>query len=760
MIDLTQYSDRLSESVQESISLAIEESQRRGHNQLTVTHLVFALIRVEGQLLDDMARELNIDPREMLMVLRERLSGPQPVVESDTGGMHVPPATRHVLQSAWERAQMASRSVIGAGDLFAALLESPSGTELLAALDVDIEAAQAAVVDIIKQREQRERDVKKKYELPPYLKQFAVNLNRLAVTDRLPALIGRERELRQMIEILAHRERSNSVILTGEAGVGKTALAEGLAQLIEFAPEQLPVRLRNRQIVNLQMNSLVAGTMFRGMFEDRIEKIMKELKSRPYYILFIDEIHTIIGAGSAMGVPADAANIFKSSLARGELQIIGATTSSEYKRFIAEDEALARRFRVVKVEEPSRDEALQILKGTRPRIERQYGVAIPDETLETAVALSQRYNRNLRLPDKAIGWLHTASVRTELEDTRGIVTPEMLMHVIADDARIPVDMVLRDTNSRFRDIEASLRKRVVGQEEAIRRTSMRLRLNKGPLKDNFHRPDAVLLYLGPTGVGKTELGKAIAEFLFGDEHKMVRVDMSEYQDGSLGVDKLIGMPRGIVGSEHGGVLTNAIRENPCTVVLLDEIEKAHPLLINMFLQVFDEGWLTDGRGKRVYFSDTVIIMTSNLGSEEFAKAQNPLGFAKDEQNFSHVEKSVRAIAEKRFSPEFLNRIDDIIVFHPLRQEHVRTITERYLGKLEKQMLEQGKHLIVDSDAVTHLAKVGFSPKYGARFLKRRIDEEVKIPITMHWNEADQFHVRVEADKIVVAPEMAGLPVIV
>lgn len=760
MIDLTQYGDRLGDTAQETLSLAVEESQRRGHFVLAPAHLLFAAFRVDGQLLEELAREVGLDGRTLLGGVREALAA-QPPEASGAGDseMRVAPVVRDVLQAAWDLAQRGSRNAIVVGDILAALLDTADAEAWVGDLPVSTASIRTALPTVLRRREQREREVRKKYELPPYLKQFAVNLNRLAVLDRLPPLVGRDREIAQMIEVLSHRERSNSVILTGEAGVGKTALAEGLARLIEFEPQRLPVRLRNRQVINLQMNSLVAGTMFRGMFEDRVEKILKELRARPYYILFIDEMHTIIGAGSAMGVPADAANIFKSALARGELQIIGATTSGEYKQFIAEDEALARRFRVVKVDEPSNAEALEILRGSRDRVERHYGVTIPDETLVAAVDLSRRYNRHLRLPDKAIGWLHTAAVRVELSNPGGEVDTAAIKHVIADDAGIPADMVFRETNDRFRDIEARLRERVVGQEEAVRRAAVRLRLNKGPLKENWQRPDAVLLFLGPTGVGKTELAKSLSAFLYGEERKLIRVDMSEYQEGALGVDKLIGMPRGIVGSEHGGILTSAVRENPCSVILLDEIEKAHPLLINLFLQVFDEGFLTDGRGRKVWFSDTVIVMTSNLGSAEFSRATNPLGFAKETQGFRAVQQSVVRAAEQRFSPEFLNRIDDIVVFQPLREEQVREITHRHLEQLARHLEDLGKGLLVDEPAIDVLAQTGFSAKYGARFLKRRIDEEVRLPITMQWDEGDRFHVQIDEGRIVVGP-IVGEPALV
>lgn len=754
MIDLAQFSDRLSDEAQETISIAIEESQKRNHFELGIPHLLFAVAKVDGWLIEEFARELEISTRLILQLIQLELRTYSSGVRTT---MHVPPEIRQILQDAWETAQVSSRTIIHTTDLFLAIVNSSEGQEILSRLGIPVARIRQAARKMYHRREQKERELKKKYELPPYLKQFSVNLNRLAATDEIPRIIGREKEIRQVVEILCHRDRSNSVILTGESGVGKTAIAEGLAWMIEHESERLPVVIRNKQIVHLHMNAVVAGTMFRGMFEDRIEKIIKELRTRRNYILFIDEIHTIIGAGSALGVPADAANILKNSLARGEIQIIGATTTTEYKQFIAEDEALSRRFRVVHIEEPNEEEALKILEGVRTRIERLYGVTIPDETLKVSLDLSKKYQRNLRLPDKAIGWLHTAAVKCELYKSDGIVDPETLMRVVADDARIPVDMVLRKTQDRLRDFETFVKSRIVGQEDAIARTAMRVRLNKGPLKENYRRPDAILLYLGPTGVGKTELAKAVTEFLFGDENKMIRIDMSEYQDGTVAIEKLIGMPRGIVGSERGGILTNAVRDNPCTVVLFDEIEKAHPSLTHLFLQVFDEGWLTDGRGKKVYFSDTIVIMTSNLGGEEFSKITNPLGFAREEASFESIRKQVLQVAERTFSPEFLNRIDEIIVFHPLKYSHVREIAARYIARIAQQMQNQGKTLHVEPVALDRLAEIGFSPKYGARFLKRRIDEEVKLPITIHWDDADHFLVTVENEKIIVLPVFEPRP---
>jgi ATP-dependent Clp protease ATP-binding subunit ClpA len=498
------------------------------------------------------------------------------------------------------------------------------------------------------------------------------------------------------------------------------------------------------------MNTLVAGTMFRGMFEDRIENVIKEVKRRRNLILFVDEAHTLIGAGTAMGVPTDAATIFKSSLARGEVQIIGATTASEYKTHIAEDEALARRFRIVTVQEPSIDEAREILHGIRPRLEKNYSVKIADEAIETALSMSSRYQHNLRLPDKAINWLDTASVKVEIADSDRPVAAEDVIRIISQETRIPREMVFRDTTIRFQDIEEALARRVVGQKEAISAVARNLRLNKGPLKERFERPDGVLLFLGPTGVGKTELGKSLAEFLFGDEKKMVRLDMSEYRDSAISVDKLIGMPRGIVGSERGGILTNQVRDNPYTVVLLDEVEKAHPDVLNLFLQVFDEGFLTDGRGRKVYFSDAVLIMTSNLGSDEFKRFTKPMGFLIDSQHLATVKKAVLKEAENHFSPEFLNRVDDILVFSPLTQEEVREITRRYLEAIQKNLAGHEKSLHFSEAALQTLAEIGFSLKYGARFLKRRVDERVKIPITLHWNEGSHFSLEVVEGELTVS----------
>jgi len=749
MIDLSNYKDYLSDKAHRVLASAIEESQKRQHHYLGVEHIFWAIMEVESSLFSDIADKLNVSPRKVISSLQEYLNtSKQPLA----GGMKVPPSTKTIFKLAWDSAINSGRKVIETTDFLKAIFQEGHNipVRILRGMGVEPTAVTRIISVQDKVLEEKNEEFKKKYDLPPYLNNFGVNLNKLARLGKLPPIIGREGEIQQIMEILCHRDRPNSVMILGEPGVGKTAVAEGLASKLEKEPESVPKRLRNFQIVNLQMNTLVAGTMFRGMFEDRIENVIKEVKRRQNLILFVDEAHTLIGAGTAMGVPTDAATIFKSTLARGEVQMIGATTASEYKIHIAEDEALARRFRVVTIQEPTSNEAREILRGIRPRLEKNYSVRISDEAIEVALSMAPRYQHNLRLPDKAINWLDTASVKVEIENSSRPVFGNDVIQVISQETRIPREMVFRDTTDQFRDMEETLAIRVVGQKEAISALARNLRLNKGPLKENFERSDGVLLFLGPTGVGKTELAKTLAEFLFGDEKKMVRLDMSEYRDGTISVDKLIGMPRGIVGSERGGILTNQVRDNPYTVVLLDEVEKAHPHVLTLFLQVFDEGFLTDGRGRRVYFSDTVIIMTSNLGSDEFKRFLKPLGFLVDTQHLTEVKKAILKEVENHFSPEFLNRIDDIIVFSPLTREEVRKITQRYLGRIRQSLASQGKSFVFTEAALESLVEIGFSLKYGARFLKRRIDERVKIPITLHWKEGSAFFVDAPNGQVTVS----------
>ena len=616
----------------------------------------------------------------------------------------------------------------------------------------------------------------------PALDQYSRDLTQMAAEGKLDPVVGREKEISRLIQILSRRTKNNPC-LVGEPGVGKTAIAEGLAQRILAG--SVPETIKDKRLVVLDLSGMVAGSKYRGEFEERIRKVVDEVRENQGILLFIDELHTIIGAGGAEGA-LDASNILKPSLSRGELQIIGATTLEEYRKYIEKDAALERRFQPVTVEEPSEEEAYEILKGLRPYYERHHKVEISDEALEAAVKMSVRYINDRFLPDKAIDLIDEAASKvqlsgyqasSEIEDLSreiqeilqekeraiktgylslakecqekqkeaearleqlqvkeekknqrksGKVDEKAVASIVSDWTKIPVQRLTEGETRRLAQLEKELHKRVIGQEEAVHAVSQAVKRGRVGLKDP-NRPIGSFLFLGPTGVGKTELSKALAQAVFGSEQAMIRVDMSEYME-KHSVSKLIGSPPGYVGYDEGGQLSEKVRRNPYSVILFDEIEKAHPDVFNILLQVLDDGHITDAHGRKVDFKQTIIIMTSNAGAQAIVEPKQ-LGFIsqKDEKkDYEKMKSGVMEEVRRLFKPEFLNRIDEIMVFHTLNKEEIRKIVLLLLKSLEKRCEEQMDiHLNVTNSAVDYIAEAGFDAKYGARPLRRAIQSKIE-----------------------------------
>ena len=653
------------------------------------------------------------------------------------------------------------------------------------------------------------------------LKKYGTDLVERARAQKLDPVIGRDDEIRNVIRILSRKTKNNPVLI-GEPGVGKTAIAEGLAERIAAA--DVPEELLDKRVLSLDLSGMVAGTKYRGEFEERIKKTIDEVKKAGNVILFIDELHTIVGAGSAEGA-VDAANILKPALSRGEIRVIGATTLEEYRKYIEKDAALERRFQPVTVGEPSPEATLEILKGLRDKYEAHHKLTITDEALEAAVSLSRRYINDRFLPDKAIDLMDEAAsqVRMSAESTspdlksleekinalhrekadaiaaqdyekaaqlrdleqkytqqvdierenwkkslstnRGSVGAEDIAKVVAGWTGIPVTRLTEDESMRMLRLEETLHKRVVGQDEAVTAVAKAIRRSRVGLKDP-KRPIGSFLFLGPTGVGKTELCKTLAETMFGDENAMIRLDMSEYMEKHT-VSRLVGSPPGYVGHEEGGQLTEKVRRKPYSVVLFDEIEKAHPDVWNILLQILEDGIVTDSQGRRVDFKNTIIVMTSNVGAKNITAAETPLGFHSGDKSaeedetkrYERIRQAVMDDLKKTFRPEFLNRIDEIIVFRQLTQENIREIASRMLQVTGRRMAEQGITLDVDDDALTELARDGFDPQYGARPLRRSIQNLVEDAVAEQMLEGrlrngGTAHVRLKDGKVVIESESA------
>ena len=702
------------------------------------------------------------------------------------------PRTEKVLESAVAEAQNSGCEKAGTEHLLLAMLRETDcvGTRLLYTMGVNIQKLYAAVLGAMgydNESIQEEFQAAKAMQNPggsptPALDQYSRDLTQMAAEGKLDPVVGREKEISRLIQILSRRTKNNPC-LVGEPGVGKTAIAEGLAQRILAG--SVPETIKDKRLVVLDLSGMVAGSKYRGEFEERIRKVVDEVRENQGILLFIDELHTIIGAGGAEGA-LDASNILKPSLSRGELQIIGATTLEEYRKYIEKDAALERRFQPVTVEEPSEEEAYEILKGLRPYYERHHKVEISDEALEAAVKMSVRYINDRFLPDKAIDLIDEAASKvqlsgyqasSEIEDLSreiqeilqekeraiktgylslakecqekqkeaevrleqlqvkeekknqrksGKVDEKAVASIVSDWTKIPVQRLTEGETRRLAQLEKELHKRVIGQEEAVHAVSQAVKRGRVGLKDP-NRPIGSFLFLGPTGVGKTELSKALAQAVFGSEQAMIRVDMSEYME-KHSVSKLIGSPPGYVGYDEGGQLSEKVRRNPYSVILFDEIEKAHPDVFNILLQVLDDGHITDAHGRKVDFKQTIIIMTSNAGAQALVEPKQ-LGFIsqKDEKkDYEKMKSGVMEEVRRLFKPEFLNRIDEIMVFHTLNKEEIRKIVLLLLKSLEKRCEEQMDiHLNVTNSAVDYIAEAGFDAKYGARPLRRAIQSKIE-----------------------------------
>lgn len=768
---------------------APREAKRLGHEFLGPEHILLGLLKAQDSVAVKMLMNLGIDLGELRKEIEKRS-------EQDSATLVIDPTSKdkvqRILELSRDEARKMRHSYIGSEHVLLSLLRDTNGI-VAAALQTfqinyqvirnELNATLGLPQATTTQKSASSAQPKKEASKTPMLDEFARNLSRMAEEKLTDPVIGRDHEIERVIQILS-RKTKNNPILIGEAGVGKTAIAEGLAQRI--AQKRVPEPMFNRQVYSLDVAALIAGTKYRGEFEDRIKKIMKEIRTNREVILFIDEVHTIIGAGAAEGA-VDAANILKPALARGEIQCIGATTLREYKRYIERDSALERRFQSVMVEEPSVEDAIRILAGLRHAYEKHHAVSFSKEAIISAVKLSDRYIKDRFLPDKAIDIIDEAgsharlksavipeeikeiekemqqltrdknemvrqqeyekaaklrdqigeannrlaeamnSWRRSQKEARVEITAEDISKVIADWTGIPLQQLKDNENERLIKMPEELADRVVGQKAAIDQISRAVRRARMGLK-SVRKPIGSFIFLGPTGVGKTELAKALAEFMFGDEEALIRFDMSEYME-MHSVSKFIGSPPGYVGHEDGGQLTEAIRRHPHSVLLFDEIEKAHAEIQNILLQVLDEGELTDNAGHHVDFKETIIILTSNIGAR-FLQKGGKLGFGEAENKQDGKREQVLEELRKHFSPEFLNRIDDVIIFDPLTREEIQEIVDLTIDEINYNALLKNMYLTLKGNARSYLAEKGYSEKYGARPLKRLVQREIEDELAM------------------------------
>jgi ATP-dependent Clp protease ATP-binding subunit ClpC len=792
--------ERFTDRARKVMQLANQEAQRFNHEYIGTEHILLGLVKEGSGVAANVLKNLDVDLRKIRMEVENIVqSGPDLVT---IGKLPQTPRAKKVIEYAMEEAKNLNHNYVGTEHLLLGLLREQEGVaaQVLMNLGLKLEDVREEVLNLLghdlQSGEATERagsakeGGKERKSKTPALDSFGRDLTELAKQGKLDPVIGRENEIERVTQVLCRRQKNNPVLL-GEAGVGKTAIVEGFAQMV--VDGRVPELLRDRRIVVLDLAMMVAGTKYRGQFEERIKAVMNEVRRAKNIILFIDELHTLVGAGGAEGA-IDASNVLKPALSRGELQCIGATTLDEYRKYIEKDSALERRFQMVMVDPPSKEQAVEILKGLRDRYEQHHRVQFTDDALEKSVELSSRYISGRCLPDKAIDVIDEAGARirlksmvqppdlkelegdierlntqkeeavanqdfekaaslrdqadklrkkketinkewrTKSQQTEGVVDAEVIAEVIAKMTGVPLTRLSSEDTVRLLEMEKELHKRVVSQDDAIKMVCKAVRRSRSGLKDP-KRPTATFLFCGPTGVGKTLLAKTLAEFMFGDEEALVQVDMSEYQERH-NISRLIGAPPGYVGYEEGGQLTEKIRRRPYSVVLLDEIEKAHPDVYNMLLQIMEEGHLTDSFGRKVDFKNAILIMTTNVGAKSIASAGfGFVGRRDEEASYESMKKDVLGEVQRVFKPEFIGRLDEIIVFHKLNDENMRHIVEIELGKVRERLKERGLNLVLSEGAKqlvidrTKTEGERDNVDYGARPLRRAVEMNIEDPLS-------------------------------